>query len=129
MSDPRPLSWYEQWRNRDANFRVKSSSSNQFANWFKQGSVERFEVTQDANQAGIFTRCFFKLFENDKLYQCVPLCQPFTFTAIGLTGRWIATHPGVWQKDFNMTKSGKFQLIFERHAKSSPTEEVTVAKE
>lgn len=50
----------------------------QFAGKLKQGRVSRFDLTQNANQAGEYTRCFYQLCGSETVYQEVPCMEPAT---------------------------------------------------
>jgi hypothetical protein len=69
-----PTFFYDQWRKSRApsNF----ASRGDFQKRLLAGEVEAFDMTQDCNMGGEYTRCFYKLTGKDTIYQETPCDEP-----------------------------------------------------
>ncbi len=68
-------SFYQQRRN-DKNFKYKLSKNGAFKTHLLAGQVDTFDLTQDANMGGEYTRCFYKM--GDTVFQETPCDSPYT---------------------------------------------------
>lgn len=90
-------SYYRQWRD-NRGLDTECSSETMFVDALAERKVDHFEVSQDANMAGSYIRCFYKLKGSDTLYEDVPLKNPaFKYE----NGTWKGSGKELWNKQFD----------------------------
>jgi hypothetical protein len=76
MSSSATLGLYDQWR-KNHSFAYEWSKKGEFRKRLLAGEVDSFDLTQDCNMAGEYTRCFYTLVGKATVYQETPISTPY----------------------------------------------------